>query len=212
MTIEFRKVIWNGLEKQLEVADFFNVVFNELLNEIEACIKKFSIKNPEDIFKLCTEMSWIGLWNTAIVRYYGNDVATLREVSLYDEEDRYKGRPDLLVAVKIKGKEFCFLFEGKIYEFEKMQESDYVMSEDYGLIEDQANSKYKEHFKNKTNIEKLFIVPIIFEWMQTKDAVNNAKKFLKENENEKDQHTQFCALYSIGGYGMWVYGRVSLPT
>jgi hypothetical protein len=213
-TKSFQYAIWNEGTDRVPL-QFMETILLGLKEEINLALEHFPIsenpnyKDQSMFYWLLVEMSWLNLWNNAIIRKYGTRVSTLREISIYEGEKKYIGRPDLLVSLKEKDSHVHFLFEGKMDEWNgnwKPKDESAEMEKYYNDVYSQA-SKYKDHLSSgMINNYQPYIVPITFEWMRSPQAIESAKEFF--HDLHLDRQTQFCALYSHMNSGMWVYGKI----
>lgn len=188
--------------------DFLQNTFENLEYEINLAINNI-FHNPRNLFFSSTEMSWLHMLNNSIIRQYGDKAQSAIELSLY-ENHIHKGRLDLIVAVELEGHKHTLLFEGKLSEFKAVKNWDFggkyeaSSQQEYNRIEKQLN--YYASLIEDLNGTRVTKVAMGFQWMRSIDAVASAKEYMKIMK--EDPFTQFCALYTIGEYGVWAYGKV----
>lgn len=191
--------------------EFFERIFHELHKELERLLETFhkNEKLKRYVFAL-NEATWVGLFNNAIIRSFGENVTTLQEMGIY-EEKKFYGRVDFLVHWKSSenAEPIHFIFEAKQNE---EQNSKTILNDSSAYLENiqkQGEGYYnanKLYYKN----DRVFIVPIVWGWIRKKGLIEEALKY-KGFKSEIDEHIDFCSLYYEGSNGVWVYGKVCDP-
>lgn len=184
----------------------FTRAISEFHAEIIDCINNFRYRTVEHFFWLNTEMSWIGLWNSALRRAYGNGITALQEIVLYNENRKYVGRPDLLIAHVENNSVAHLLFEAKLSEWKGASKASKNSSlYDYTGITQQLII-YNSLLQKQMQIGNIRLVPIVFEWMRSKMAVQQALSYVQELN--KDSTSSFKALISLNDSGILVHGTL----
>jgi len=158
-----------------------------------------------DMFWLI-ERSYIGILNNAIIREYGPQASSLQEFAVWNN-GKVVGRADLLVKMNFEDQNAYFLFEGKQREFDGKEYSESETELFFDAFVQQGK-KYYEAEKDDYD-EKVFIVPIIFEWVRTQNKLDKLLSWDKYNK-----HSDFyMVLHSNDSgevnSGLMVYGKVS---
>lgn len=184
-----------------EIKLFFENTFDALYKELKHLQAKI-YPEPHKAVEVFNniERSWIGIFDNAVIRAYGDNVATLEEFSEVIGVKRY-GRADYFVRFKEK---IDLLFEAKHYE--ERGGSNSKMNDEYKAIIDQAR-KYHKHdrgYKDET-----YFVALLFGWIRKNSVLDKAMKYsYNDIHNKAVDNCSFAALYSYDEHGIWVYGKV----
>ena len=163
-------------------------------------------KLEEQAFAL-VESSWVGIMHSAIIKYFGDDVACLQEYTTLDNKAA-KTRSDFMVRLLYPKSPIDLLFEIKT-----QNESKENLMLDYGFKNEreEVRTYYKDDRANY--LKKVYAIPICFGVLGNKEMVKEAIKNYPKGYKEKNPLTDFCIIYhnSKKSKGLWVYGKVNTP-
>lgn len=180
-----------------------------LSKELELLGKHVYPQNNQGLFNM-DERTWVGLLNNAIVKGFGDDVATLQEFGVYNHK-RFVGRADLLAVINVGPENFVnLLFEAKQYTQQGIE----------GMLDDATDylngiseqcCKYYDAEKWYYESNDTFIIPIVFANLRGEEIIRTALAYFAESHtvNREADSSDFCYLYysEEDWTGAWVYGK-----
>ena len=212
MKIETENYIHPKRPAKFGIEGFLENTFIQFKKELERLRQTiYDYEEYKDIFDL-DERTWIGIFNTAIIKAFPNTSITLQEYGVYCTKN-FVGRADLLVHWKDnKGRCFYLLFEAKKYKEKSIEnlyddsESDFITVLEQGIKYYEADLKY---YKGK----KVYVIPILFgrlseDKKKRTGIINKAREYFEPAFNKEDYPTDFCSLYYEEENGVWVYGKI----
>lgn len=184
--------------KNEDLQSFFSKVFNEFIKELNRINVNFDYSKDKmySVFDQ-VEMTWVGIFNNAIIKAFPNEATTLLEYAVYDENES-KGRADLWV----RWGDIDLLFEAK-RDFAISSPTKLYEPADYKIVIKQLEKYTSDKVSFK---EKLFLVPLFFGRLH-KEIITEAKELYK---NDSDV---FCVFFENqdNDDAAWVYGKVHAP-
>lgn len=164
-------------------------------------------KKLEDRAFALNESAWIGMMNSAIIKYFGDDVACLMEYeSLDNRED--KTRSDFMVRLLYPNTPVDLLFEVKTLPVQKEN-----LMLDFGFKNDKEHIRtyYKDARANY--LKKVYAIPICFNVLDNAEMVKEAIKKYPKGHKDKNPLVDFCMIYhnSKKSKGLWIYGKINTP-
>jgi hypothetical protein len=122
-----------------------------------------------------SERALIGLFNNAIVRH-NDDLSTFQEYQVYDEDEHFCGRADLLIMHN----DFELLLEAKKWDYDGKEDENYarLFKERWSSLI--AITKQKEFFQEK----QTFLGLLIFEYVSNK-YLEEVKNCMRKQETTK---------------------------
>jgi len=173
--------------------------FSDELNKINRDFYNYESNPGGDVFTII-ERTWLGIFNNALIKFYGDDITTLQEFTIWDN-NRATGRLDFL----LRWNETNILIEGKNYEYKKNAWEKWDDEVFYDVIAEKVNKKYfgpeKDLYSGKT-----FGMILCFDWIR-KGNLNEAIHSFESLKMENGK-TDFCVLFKNNIQGVLVYGHV----
>ena len=164
-------------------------------------------KKLEDQAFQQVESSWLGLMNSAIVKYFGDDVTCLQEFTSLDNREN-KTRCDFMARLLYPKTPIDVLFEVKT-----QAETKENLMLDFGFKneKEQVRLYYKDARANY--LKKAYAMPICFGVLGNSEMVKEAIKTYPKGYKEKNPLTDFCVIYhnTRKSKGLWVYGKINIP-
>ena len=182
---------------KFHLKEFFEKVFKQFEKELNQIQGKF-YKKEDSVFDQI-EMTWVGVFNNAIIKAFPKEATTLIEYAVYDEKE-FKGRADLLVRW---GNVYLY-FEAKrdstISKVEKL-EGDVV----YTKVDEQLR-KYSSSDKGYLPQQgsTVYLISIFFGRIHKEEVLNKAQEVLQP----KSLKEEYSILYRSKTDGAWIYGKV----
>ena len=207
--IESEYIIKKEDLRQFGLNDFFTKTFEQFKAELNRLHDTIYNYNDHKLLFALNERAWLGVFNNAIINAFPESAVTLQEFSVYNE-GKFVGRADFLVHWKAgNGKEFYLLFEAKQYEETSRSKILNDTWDDLNKIKLQAQKYFDaeiSYYEGKT----VYIIPIAFGWIKKEGFLDEAKKYFLKGQ-QKDQTSDFCALFYENEVGMWIYGKIFEP-
>jgi len=195
--------------ENIELKEFFEKVFNEFNNELNWInVNLGYVKDENDSVFDQIEMTWVGIFNNAIIKAFPKEATTLLEYAVYSKKKR-KGRADLLV----RWRNTYLLFEAKrdnAISTLKILDKSADYKEVVGQIEEYFALE-KDFFQREMKEGKtVYLIPIFFGRIyngKNEDVVAEARK------KYSGDPCSFCVLYENNNRNdaVWVYGKIIEP-